>query len=103
MEALQLHSNTQSHWSSGSTVGFLHRRATIRSWGCTHAYNETRLPASDVSLHYQFWQQKILNPLRPPLLGKLCKTCDTVPLTTIMKTLQQTPTCFVNVNSLFHT
>jgi hypothetical protein len=29
VEAQQLHSNTQSHWSSGSTVSFLPRMATV--------------------------------------------------------------------------
>ncbi len=38
VEALQFHSNTQSHWSSGLTVCFLSRFA---SRGCTQYHNGT--------------------------------------------------------------
>ncbi len=42
VEALQLHSNTQSHWSRGSTVRFLPRGAAVCAPGeCTHTYNGT--------------------------------------------------------------
>ncbi len=41
MEALQFHSNKQSHWSSGLTVCFHSRRSVVRVPGCTHSHNGT--------------------------------------------------------------
>ncbi len=43
-EALQFHSNTQSHWSSGPTICFLPGGGQrFASRGCTHTYNGTGL------------------------------------------------------------
>ncbi len=50
VEALQFHSITQSHWSSGSTVCFPSRGFV--SWGCTNSHWSRVSPVSAVSLQW---------------------------------------------------
>jgi hypothetical protein len=53
VDSLQLHSNTHSHWCSGSTICSLPRGTMVHLPGDTHTLTiELGSPVSDVSLHW---------------------------------------------------
>ncbi len=60
VEALQVHSNTKSHWSSGPTVCFPPRGQQFVSWRCTHTYSIMGSPVSDVLLNAPVFPEEAL-------------------------------------------
>ncbi len=68
LEALQLHYNKQSHWSSGSTICFLPRGSSSHAGDAPTLTMEPGSPVSDVLLH--LWPQ--CDPRSQATIGSLC-------------------------------